>query len=81
MGVGSELTASSQGNVSRNTFIALRDSSQDTANQVGLQITRRDLSIQPMLMLRPGFLVSVMVNKDLVLRPYRPLFVQRGPMQ
>ncbi|MDJ1163942.1 TrbI/VirB10 family protein, partial [Burkholderia gladioli pv. gladioli] len=78
LGVGSELAVSNQGSANGNTVIALRDSSQDTANQVGQEITRRDLSIQPTLTVRPGFQVSVMVNKDLVLRPYQPLFVQRG---
>nr|WP_269450388.1 TrbI/VirB10 family protein [Sphingomonas sp. CCH5-D11] len=39
-------------------------------NQVGQQITRRNLNIQPTLTVRPGFPVRVIVNKDLVLRPY-----------
>ncbi len=81
LGVGSELAVSNQGSANGNTVIALRDSSQDTANQVGQEITRRDLSIQPTLTVRPGFQVNVMVNKDLMLRPYQPLFMQRGPMQ
>lgn len=81
LGVGSQLAVSNQGSANGNTVIALRDSSQDTANQVGQEITRRDLSIQPTLTVRPGFQVNVMVNKDLLLRPYLPLFVQRGPTQ
>jgi type IV secretion system protein VirB10 len=80
LGVSSELAVSNQGNVNGNTVLALRDSAQDTANQVGQEITRRNLSIQPTLTVRPGFQVNVMVNKDLVLRPYQPLFFQRGPM-
>lgn len=80
LGVSSELAVSNQGDVNGNTVLALRDSAQDTANQVGQEITRRNLSIQPTLTVRPGFRVNVMVNKDLVLRPYQPLFFQRGPM-
>ncbi|HJU27079.1 MAG TPA: TrbI/VirB10 family protein [Rhodanobacteraceae bacterium] len=80
LGVSSELAVSNQGNVNGNTVLALRDSAQGTANQVGQEITRRNLSIQPTLTVRPGFTVEVMVNKDLVLRPYQPLFIQRGPM-
>lgn len=80
LGVSSELAVSNQGNANGNTVIALRDSAQDTANQVGQEITRRNLSIQPTLTVRPGFPLDVMVNKDLVLRPYQPLFIQRGPM-
>ena len=80
LGVSSELSVSNEGNINGNTVLALRDSSQDTANQVGQEITRRNLSIQPTLTVRPGFPVDVMVGKDLVLRPYQPLFIQQGPM-
>ncbi|KRE89444.1 conjugal transfer protein TrbI [Frateuria sp. Soil773] len=80
LGVSSELAVSNEGDIHGNAVVALRDSAQDTANQVGQEITRRNLSIQPTLTVRPGFQVDVMVNKDLVLRPYQPLFIQRGPM-
>lgn len=79
LGVSSEMAMSNQGNLNNgNTVIALRDSAQDTANQVGQEITRRNLSVQPTLTARPGLPVEVMVNKDMVLRPYQPLFFQRG---
>ncbi|MHB1667752.1 TraB/TrbI/VirB10 family type IV secretion system protein [Thiomonas sp.] len=78
LGVSSELAVSNQGGANGNVVIALRDSAQNTTNQVGQEITRRNLSIQPTLTVRPGFAMEVMVNKDLVLRPYRPLFFQRG---
>ena len=32
---------------------------------------RRNLNIQPTLTIRPGFDVRVMVNRDLILEPYR----------
>lgn len=79
LGVSSELAVSNEGNVNGNTVVALRDSAQGTANQVGQEITRRNLSIQPTLTVRPGFPLDVMVNKDLVLRPHQPMFFQRGP--
>lgn len=50
-------------------------------NQVGQEITKRNVSIQPTLTIRPGFPMRVMVNKDLILRPYQPLFFQRGSSQ
>jgi type IV secretion system protein TrbI len=81
LGVSSELAVSDQGSTNGNVVIALRNSAQDTTNQVGQEITRRNLSIQPTLTVRPGFPMDVMVNKDLVLRPYQPLFFQRGPLQ
>lgn len=74
LGVSSELSVSNEGDINGNTVLALRDSAQDTVNQVGQELTRRNLSIQPTLTVRPGFRVDVMVNKDLVLRPYQPLF-------
>lgn len=80
LGVSSELAAANQGNANGNAVAALGSSAQDTANQVGQEITRRNLSIQPTLTVRPGFPVSVMVNKDLVLRPCQPIFVQRGSL-
>lgn len=79
LGVSSELAASNEGNANGNVVVALRDSTQDTTNQVGQEITRRNLSIQPTLTVRPGFPMDVMVNKDLLLRPYQPLFFQKGP--
>lgn len=81
LGVSSELAISNQGSANGNVVIALRDSAQDTTNQVGQEITRRNLSVQPTLTVRPGFPVDVMVSKDLVLRPYQPLFFQGGPLQ
>ena len=39
-------------------------------NQVGQQITRRDLQVQPTITVRPGFSVNVIVTKDVVLPVY-----------
>jgi type IV secretion system protein VirB10 len=81
LGVSSELAVSDQGSTNGNVVIALRNSAQDTTNQVGQEITRRNLSIQPTLTVRPGLPMEVMVNKDLLLRPYQPIFFQRGKLQ
>ena len=43
----------------------------DSLNQTGQQIVQRNLNIQPTLTIRPGFPVRVIVNRDLVLEPYR----------
>lgn len=50
---------------------ALRRGGSDSLNQTGQQIVRRNLNIQPTLTIRPGFPVRVIVNRDLVLEPYR----------
>jgi len=38
--------------------------------QVGAQITRSNLSIQPTITVRPGFSVNVIVTKDMIVPPY-----------
>ncbi|MCX6049354.1 MAG: TrbI/VirB10 family protein [Chloroflexi bacterium] len=81
LGVGAELAAPDRGGSDGKVIIATRQSAQDTVNQVGQEITKRNLSIQPTLTIRPGFPMRVMVNKDLILRPYQPLFFQRGSSQ
>jgi type IV secretion system protein VirB10 len=81
LGVGAELAAPDRGNNDGKVIIATRQSAQDTVNQVGQEITKRNVSIQPTLTIRPGFPMRVMVNKDLILRPYQPLFFQRGSSQ
>ena len=82
LGVSSELATSNSGTRNNGSIvIATRNSAQDSANQVGQEITRRELSVQPTLTIRPGFQMRVMVNKDLILRPYQPLFFQRGSSQ
>ncbi len=40
-------------------------------NQIGRQIIGRNLNIQPTLTIRPGFMVRVIVNRDLILEPYK----------
>lgn len=72
LGVGAELGSGNRGSVDGNdtVVVATGRSAQDSVNQVGQQITRRNLNIQPTLTVRPGFPVRVIVNKDLVLRPY-----------
>jgi type IV secretory pathway VirB10-like protein len=81
LGVGAELAAPESRTNGDRIVIAGRESAQDTVNQVGQEITKRNMSIQPTLTIRPGFPMRVMVSKDLVLRPYQPLFFQRGVSQ
>lgn len=72
LGVGSEFASPNRGlgDDDDTVIVATGRSAQDSANQVGQQITRRNLNVQPTLTVRPGFPVRVIVNKDLVLRPY-----------
>ncbi|WP_275627509.1 TrbI/VirB10 family protein [Pseudomonas sp. 273] len=78
LGVGAELAAPENRQGGDRVIIAGRDSLQDSVNQVGQEMTRRNLNIQPTLTERPGLPVRIIVNRDLVLRPYQPLFFSRG---
>jgi len=69
LGVGSELGAGSNDSA---IVTALRRGSVDSLNQTGQLLVRRDLNVQPTLTIRPGYPVRVIVNRDLVLAPYRP---------
>ena len=78
LGVGAELAAPENRQDGNRIIIAGRDGLQDSVNQVGQEITRRNMNIQPTLTSRPGLPVRIIVNRDLVLRPYQPLFFVKG---
>lgn len=66
LSVGAELAVDDQDRLLR----AIRNGGQDTINDAGQQIIRRQLNIAPTLTIRPGFPVRVIVTRDLVLEPY-----------
>ncbi|MFZ2872682.1 TrbI/VirB10 family protein [Zavarzinia sp.] len=66
LSIGSEL-ASDSGNA---LLSALRNGSQDTADDAGQRIVSRELSVPPTVTIRPGFPVRVVVTRDLVIPPY-----------
>ena len=63
LGVGSELGAGSDSDLTR----AVRRGTQDSINRAGEQIVSRELNVRPTLTIRPGFPVRVLVTRDLVL--------------
>ncbi|MBR0936045.1 TrbI/VirB10 family protein [Bradyrhizobium jicamae] len=73
LGVGSELGAGSDSGIGNNGGLiqALRLGTSDSLNQTGQKVVQRNLNIQPTLTVRPGFPVRVIVNRDLVLEPYK----------
>jgi len=81
LGIGAELAAPENRQDGKRVIIAGRDSAQDSINQVGQEMTRRNLNIQPTLTARPGLPVFIIANRDLVLRPYQPLFFNPGASQ
>ena len=66
LSVGAELAVDDQDRLLR----AIRNGGQDTINDAGQQIIRRQLNVAPTLTIRPGFPVRVIVTRDLVLEPY-----------
>jgi type IV secretion system protein TrbI len=78
IGVAAELAAPDFSTGQSQVIVATRQSVGDSVNQVGQELTRRNLNVQPTLTIRPGFPMRVIVNKDLVLRPYQPLFFERS---
>jgi len=71
LGVGAELGSGADTGTNTDIIQALRLSAANSLNQTGQQVVRRHLNIQPTLTIRPGFPVRVIVNRDLVLEPYR----------
>lgn len=71
LGIGAELASPSNRGDGDQVIIAGRDSLQDTVNQVGQEMARRNLDIKPTLTQRPGLPLRVIVNRDLVLQPHR----------
>jgi len=65
LGVGAELGADSEDQLTR----ALREGAQDSVAQTGRQIVERELRVPPTITVRPGFALRVLVTRDLVLEP------------
>ena len=62
LGVGAALGSDDDSDVAR----ALRQGVQDTVNQTGQQVVRKQLDVQPTLTLRPGLPVTILVTRDIV---------------
>ena len=71
LGVGSELGSGADTGSNTAVLQALRHGAANALNQTGQQVVRRNLNIQPTLTIRPWFPVRVIVNRDLVLEPFR----------
>lgn len=67
LGVGSELTFSSDSDLVQ----AIRRSTQDSGSRAGDQIIGKNLNIQPTITVRPGAVVRLVVHKDLILAPWK----------
>ncbi|PKP67899.1 MAG: conjugal transfer protein TrbI, partial [Alphaproteobacteria bacterium HGW-Alphaproteobacteria-5] len=68
LGVGTEL---SFGSNESDLVRAIRESTQQNAAQAGQRLTEKNLNIQPTITIRPGWPLRVIIQKDIVLRPYK----------
>lgn len=62
LGVGAELGSDDDDDLAR----ALRRGVQDTVNQTGQQVVRKQLDVQPTLTLRAGLPLTILVTRDIV---------------
>lgn len=70
LGVGTQLSiGASESDLVR----ALRETVQQNAAHAGDQITARNLEVQPTIKVKPGWPVRAVVNKDLILEPWKGL--------
>ena len=67
LSVGTELTF---GNDESDLVKAIRQATQQNANQAGQAIVQKNLNIQPTIKVRPGWPMRIIVNKDIVMAPY-----------
>ena len=67
LGVGTQL---SLGSDESDLVRAIRQSTQQSANQAGQQIVSKNLDIQPTIIVRPGWPLRIVVHKDITLRPW-----------
>lgn len=68
LGVGGQMAV---GGNNGDLVSALRQSALQSTDQAGQRITEKNLNIQPTLTIRPGWPVRVIVQKDLILKPYQ----------
>lgn len=72
LALGTEVNSGNDINNANTGIIqALRRGAGESVTQTGQQVVRRNLNMQPTLTVRPGFPVRVIVNRDLILEPYR----------
>lgn len=78
IGVNAELAKPEKRQNRERVINAGRDSLQDNVNRFGQEMSRRNLNIQPTLMERSGLPVRMIVDREMVPRPYQARFFNWG---
>jgi type IV secretion system protein VirB10 len=68
LGVGTQLGLGSSGS---ELIRAVRESGQENAASIGDRFSKRNLDVQPTITVRPGWPVRAIVDRDIVLKPWR----------
>ena len=68
LGVGTEL---SFGSNESDLVRAIRESTQQNTAQAGGRLTEKNLNIQPTITIRPGWPLRIVVQRDIVLKPFK----------
>lgn len=68
LGVGAQLSVN---NSNSDLLTAIRESTQNSANQAGQQLTQKNMDIQPTITVRPGWPFRVIISRDIILQPYQ----------
>ena len=66
LGIGAELASDDDDRIIR----ALQNSGQQTLNVAGQRMVDRSLGVELTITIRPGWRFSVLVSRDLILKPY-----------
>ena len=66
LGIGAELASDDDDRIIR----ALQNSGQQTINIAGQRMVNRSLNVEPTITIRPGWRFSVLVSRDIILKPY-----------
>ena len=68
LGIGTELTFGSN---ESDLVKAIRESTQQSTNRAGQKLVDRSLDIQPTITVRLGWPLRIIVNKDIIMTPYK----------
>lgn len=66
LGIGTELATDGKSQLIQ----ALRYGTQDSVNQTGRQLVQHQMNVAPTLTIRPGYLLRVIITRDLILAPF-----------
>lgn len=71
IGAGAQIAIGDGGSDEKSPINTAKSEMGRQFGQVGTEMIKRNMNVQPTLEIRPGYRFNVMVNKDLILSPYQ----------